>query len=155
MISQSAPKLIAQVVFMGSQILGRAFIQAWRQAARSMYLFICTLHFLSLSLPPTPSSSSPTPSIEKKVKTNNIFCLFFLILIFLIFIDAQASAPTGVEQGSRGSADVLSRTYNMTLDEAALILNLKKGTYTEPSELQQMLKVFPLPSLLASPSTQY
>lgn len=64
---------------------------------------------------------------------------------FLIFIDAQASAPTGVDQGSRGSADVLSRTYNMTLDEAALILNLKKGTYTEPSELQQMLKVFPLP----------
>ncbi|GAA5991645.1 hypothetical protein JCM10908_001071 [Rhodotorula pacifica] len=31
----SAPRVIAQVVILGSQILGKAFVQAWRQAARN------------------------------------------------------------------------------------------------------------------------
>ncbi|KAM0753702.1 protein transporter [Meredithblackwellia eburnea MCA 4105] len=31
----SAPRIIAQVVILGSQILGKAFVQAWRQAARN------------------------------------------------------------------------------------------------------------------------
>ncbi|TNY17675.1 hypothetical protein DMC30DRAFT_340378, partial [Rhodotorula diobovata] len=32
---QSAPRVIAQVVILGSQILGKAFVQAYRQAARN------------------------------------------------------------------------------------------------------------------------
>ncbi|GAA5824035.1 hypothetical protein JCM11251_003388 [Rhodosporidiobolus azoricus] len=31
----SAPRVVAQVVILGSQILGKAFVQAWRQAARN------------------------------------------------------------------------------------------------------------------------
>ncbi|GAA6041329.1 hypothetical protein JCM8097_007664 [Rhodosporidiobolus ruineniae] len=31
----SAPRVVAQVVLLGSQILGKAFVQAWRQAARN------------------------------------------------------------------------------------------------------------------------
>ncbi|GAA5951942.1 hypothetical protein JCM3765_005148 [Sporobolomyces pararoseus] len=31
----SAPRVLAQVVILGSQILGKAFVQAWRQAARN------------------------------------------------------------------------------------------------------------------------
>ncbi|ORY89127.1 Pam16-domain-containing protein [Leucosporidium creatinivorum] len=31
----SAPRILAQVVILGSQILGKAFVQAWRQAARN------------------------------------------------------------------------------------------------------------------------
>ncbi|GAA6006671.1 import motor complex subunit PAM16 [Rhodotorula paludigena] len=31
----SAPRVIAQVVYLGSTILGKAFVQAWRQAARN------------------------------------------------------------------------------------------------------------------------
>lgn len=36
---------------------------------------------------------------------------------------------------------MLSRTHRMTLDEASMILNIKKGAIVEESELQQMLKV--------------
>ncbi|SCV71623.1 BQ2448_3211 [Microbotryum intermedium] len=31
----SAPRILAQVVVLGSQILGKAFVEAWRQAARN------------------------------------------------------------------------------------------------------------------------
>ncbi|GAA5833853.1 hypothetical protein JCM3766R1_002452 [Sporobolomyces carnicolor] len=31
----SAPRVLAQVVILGSQILGKAFVQAWKQAARN------------------------------------------------------------------------------------------------------------------------
>ena len=34
---QSLPRLLAQIAFTGSKILGRAFVEAGRQAVRSTY----------------------------------------------------------------------------------------------------------------------
>ncbi|BGP18740.1 hypothetical protein JCM10213_009219 [Rhodosporidiobolus nylandii] len=89
----SAPRVVAQVVILGSQILGKAFVQAWRQAARN----------------------ARSPAVE-----------------------GAAGAAAG------GNVDAISRNHGMTLDEAANILNVKRGPLVEgqESELQQMLKNF-------------
>ncbi|GAA5980066.1 hypothetical protein JCM11641_008277 [Rhodosporidiobolus odoratus] len=90
----SAPRVVAQVVILGSQILGKAFVQAWRQAARN--------------------ARSP----------------------------AVAGGAAGAAAG--GNIDAISRNHGMTLDEAANILNVKRGGIqeAEESELQKMLKNF-------------
>ncbi|KAK4047204.1 mitochondrial import inner membrane translocase subunit TIM16 [Microbotryomycetes sp. JL221] len=88
----SAPRIIAQVVILGSQILGKAFVEAWRQAARN----------------------------------------------------ARASPAAGQSSSSASGAtqDAMSRNFNMTLDEAAQILNVKRTELATESELAKMLKNF-------------
>ncbi|GAA5858981.1 hypothetical protein JCM8547_007189 [Rhodosporidiobolus lusitaniae] len=89
----SGARIVGQVLVLGSQIVGKAFVQAWRQAARN----------------------ARSPAAE------------------------AAAGGRGV-----GNVDALSRNHGMTLDEAANILNVKKGgiAAAEESELQQMLKNF-------------
>ncbi|GAA6022795.1 hypothetical protein JCM10207_000421 [Rhodosporidiobolus poonsookiae] len=91
----SAPRVIAQVVILGSQILGKAFVQAWRQAARN-------------------------------ARSGGV--------------EGTSSAVAG----GNANVDALSRNLGMTLDEAANILNVKRGGIqaAEESELQKMLKNF-------------
>ncbi|KAK4050879.1 mitochondrial import inner membrane translocase subunit TIM16 [Microbotryomycetes sp. JL201] len=88
----SAPRIIAQVVILGSQILGKAFVEAWRQAARN-------------------ARASPAAG--------------------------QASSSA-----SNTAQDAISRNMNMTLDEAAQILNVRRQDLVNESELAKMLKNF-------------
>ncbi|KAM0790890.1 hypothetical protein ACM66B_004729 [Microbotryomycetes sp. NB124-2] len=88
----SAPRLISQIVIVGSQILGRAFVEAWRQAARN-------------------ARASPAAG--------------------------QASSSA-----SNSAQDSISRNLNMTLDEAAQILNVRRQDLAQESELAKMLKNF-------------
>lgn len=68
-----------------------------------------------------------------------------LTLFPALLVDMKASTPSGMEAGSSSSgsasADAISRIHRMTLDEASLILNIKKGAIVEETELQKMLKV--------------
>ncbi|GAA5910067.1 hypothetical protein JCM8208_000945 [Rhodotorula glutinis] len=92
----SAPRVIAQVVILGSQILGKAFVQAYRQAARNARA------------------------------------------------GAEGAAAGGAVGGRGGNVDAITRNHGMTLDEAADILNVKRGGIQakEETELQRMLKNF-------------
>lgn len=43
-VPQSLPRILSQVVILGSQILGRAFVEAYKQAAKSGSC--CIRHFM-------------------------------------------------------------------------------------------------------------
>lgn len=92
-----------QIAIAGAQILGKAFFAAGRQAVQST-------------------------------------SLLFAVLITLTFVaDAKhrpqgaiGSDVAGVGNATSGSiTDKLTREHRMTLDEARLILNVKKGDQTE------------------------
>ncbi|BGP34283.1 mitochondrial import inner membrane translocase subunit TIM16 [Rhodotorula toruloides] len=92
----SGARLIGQVLLIGSTIVGKAFSEAWKQAARNAR--------------------------------------------------AGGEAATGVAGGAArgGNVDALTRNHGMTFDEAANILNVKRGAIQagEETELQRMLKNF-------------
>ncbi|KAI0305647.1 Pam16-domain-containing protein, partial [Multifurca ochricompacta] len=85
---QSAPKLIIQILITGTQIFGKALLEAGRQAAKS----ICK----------TPSTGG----------------------------DRVGCRGCG-ECHDRSLTDRLTREHRMTLDEAHLILNAKRGDKIE------------------------
>ncbi|KDR75930.1 hypothetical protein GALMADRAFT_68995 [Galerina marginata CBS 339.88] len=88
---QSSPKAIIQIFITGSRILGKAFWEAGRQAAKN-------------------AKHSPQA--------------------------AMGNEAAGVGHATSGSAtDHLTRQHRMTLDEAQLILNVKRG-----DAIEQVLK---------------
>jgi hypothetical protein len=101
--SQSSPKAIVQIFITGTRILGKAFWEASKQAVKSTWT----------SLP--------------------------RVIIYLVLLDAKSSPQAalgndaaGVGTATSGSAtDNLTRLHRLTLDEAHLILNVKRGDSME------------------------
>ncbi|KAF5322752.1 hypothetical protein D9619_001826 [Psilocybe cf. subviscida] len=87
----SSPKAIVQIFLTGSRILGKAFLEAGRQAVKN-------------------AKASPA--------------------------GAMGNDASGVGHANTGSpTDQLTRSHRMTVDEASLILNAKKG-----DTMEQILK---------------
>ena len=100
---QSAPKIIIQIAITGAQIFGRALLAAGRQAVKSMsYLFLSKwLSYNSIALLSRPDAQHRPQAI--------------------------AGDAAGVGNATSSSAtDQLTRAHKMTLDEARLILNMKR-----------------------------
>ncbi|KNZ61617.1 hypothetical protein VP01_1378g3 [Puccinia sorghi] len=132
-IAQSLPRIVSQVVILGSQILGKAFVEAYRQAARSEFFFpILVLR----------GSGSLTMAIRGWLD-----------------LDARSGTSHAAGAGERGGGanlgsmagdgSVITRKHKMTVDEACQILNVKNVPFSEgPShpivseELANMLKAY-------------
>lgn len=94
---QNSPAAIVRIVITGSQILGRAFLEAGRQAVKSALLRRYNVYLLT------------TYSIDAKQNPG------------------VASDVTGVRGATSGSlTDKLTVEHRMTVDEAHLILNTKQ-----------------------------
>lgn len=117
--TQASPRLIVQILVSGAQIFGKALSEAGKQAVKSTF-------------PPSPVA-------------------MFLLTNVSLLLDAKHNPQSalggdvaGVGHATSGSpTDALTRTHRMTLDEAHLILNLKRG-----EEMERMLtvRVFPFTS---------
>jgi len=96
---QSAPKIIIQILITGTQIFGKALLEAGRQAAKSL---------------------SPRDTANA--------LLYFRVDAKHRPQGAIGSDVAGVENATTGSlTDKLTREHRMTLDEAYHILNTKRG----------------------------
>jgi len=105
---QSAPKIIIQILITGTQIFGKALLEAGRQAAKSV---------------------SPSGGISRgHYSMANRVCLSFDVDAKHRPQGAIGSDVAGVGNATTGSVtDKLTREHRMTLDEAHLILNTKRG----------------------------
>jgi import inner membrane translocase subunit TIM16 len=96
---QSAPKIIIQILITGTQIFGKALLEAGRQAAKSAS--------------PCDAARIRAHSFTTDAKHRPQ--------------GAMGSDVAGVGNATTGSlTDKLTREHRMTLDEAHLILNTKR-----------------------------
>ncbi len=101
-----------QILATGTRILGKAFYEAGRQAVKST---VSIVHF---------GSTDKNISLDAKHRPAG----------------AAGNDISGVENAKTGSiTDTLTREHRMTLDEAQLILNVKRS-----DGLEHMLKVYSL-----------
>lgn len=89
--------MLAQVVILGSQILGKAFVQAWKQAARSE----CTLDSLSL---PSPTGDRVRVCAVKLIHLGLLLKMRARVNRSAVPLRLEAQVPTR-EAGSTKSVD--------------------------------------------------
>lgn len=107
---QASPKVLVQILVTGTRILGKAFFEAGRQAVKSL---LGSKFLGTLCIHRVPADAKHSPQ------------------------GALASDVTGVGNASTGSiTDQLTRQHRMTIDEANLILNVKRE-----DTMEQILKV--------------
>jgi mitochondrial import inner membrane translocase subunit TIM16 len=109
---KASPKILIQILITGTQILGKAFLEAGRQAVKSipLHCVVATRADLDVSL-----------NLDAKHSPQGLL----------------GNDVAGVGNATSGSVtDKLTRAHRMTLDEARMVLNVKRG-----EEIETVLKV--------------
>ena len=115
-VLQSAPRIIVQIVITGTQIFGKALLEAARQAAKSVSPFGFHVNATKWLRHSWFADAKHRPQ------------------------GAIGSEVAGVGNATTGSlTDKLTREHRMTLDEAHLILNAKRE-----ESIEKILQVRPL-----------